>query len=280
MAVMQAVGGNILLAANLIQNAGVEQFRADNATVGTSFETISNNDADVVQIGEGAGDTIDVVSSSGDDVMTTGTGGWSVVVEGLDVNFLPQSETIELNGATAVPGLLTYVFVNRVYLSAAGTGLALAGQLTIADVTGSTVIGKIDIGKVEMANLIYMVPANSTGYCYGFTADVDAVAAGAGMVEAALQTVRTGLQGAIASETWDTIGKLSQSEGDGDVVQATGGNANGSGGFEFPGQVPWVLPPKTIVRVAGKAGTGTAAITGTLQIVVHGVNAGTTITAN
>jgi hypothetical protein len=124
-----------------------------------------------------------------------------------------------------------------------------------------------------------MVPAGHSGYVHGFWADIESVAAGAGTAEVAMQIAKFGKSGVANSETWRTVARLTLTENDSDIVQATGGNSNGPGYFEFPGG-PIKLPAKCQVRLAGKAlSTAVAAVAG-FNVVIQGSNAGTVATVN
>lgn len=277
MAELQSVGGPINLVANSINNAEVWQVWADNTTVGTSFEAITNGNATQVHPVI-AGEDIDVVSADANDTLA-GTGAQKVTVKYLTSTFTVATQEVDMAGTTPVE--LTdqnITFILEAWISQTGTGLASAGAITIADVTGGGVHGIIDAGATRMGNCLKMVPVDSVGYCYGFWIDTDAVAAGAGTVEYALQIAEFGTSGVANSETWQTIAKVTKVEGDSDVVQATGGNVSDSGVFSFPGNVPIKIPAKAMIRLAAKAGTGTVAVTGGFQLVVVGTNAGTVTT--
>lgn len=277
MAVFKEMGGSVLAAANIVQNAEVVQLFAHNATVGTSFETISNTDADSLHPPI-LGEDIDVVSGSANDT-AAGTGARTVRIWYLDANFLPQTEDITLSGTTPVEMTdQNITFINDAKILTTGTGLAAAGAITIAAVTGGEIFGVIDAGATRMAQNAYMVPANSTAYIYGFWAKVDPVAAGQGTVEVELQIAEFGTSGVVGSETYQTVQGLSLVELDSDIVAATGGNADGYGCFKFP--VPYAVPAKAMIKLAGKAGSTAAAVTAGMQMVVHGSNAGTTTTNN
>lgn len=270
---------NTGMVAGAITNVEVYNLCADNATIGTSFESVNNTNADGLTPPI-LGEDVDVVSADAADA-SAGTGARTVKIWYLDASFNEGSETVTLNGTTPVEMTeqnITYIL--RSEIQTTGSGLASAGAITIAAVTGGEVFGVIDAGARDMGNCSYMVPAGHTGYVHGFWADVDAVAAGAGTAEIALQVAHAGFSGVVASETWRTIAKLTLVEGDNDIVAATGGNSNAKGYFQFPGGVPWKLPAKTMVRLAGKAGSTAVAATCGLNVVIQGSGSGTVETDN
>ncbi len=268
---------SLATAANTVTNVTLVQPYADNATIGTSFETISNTDADQV-LPVIAGADIDVVSSSAADDDGS-TGATSVTVTYLDDSFNQATEVITMNGTTEVEMTEQNIsFIQKAEVTTSGTGLAAAGAITIADVTGSGVHAVIDAGQKESGNCTWKIPAGHTGYVHGFWYDVDAVAAGQGTAEIALQVAHAESSGVANSETWRTVAKVTVVENDSDIVSATGGNANNTGSFSFPGNVPFVVPAKAMVRLAGKALSTAVAATCGFSMSVQGSGSGTTVT--
>jgi|TARA_R110000803_G_scaffold34121_1_gene74632 hypothetical protein len=267
---------SLAIAADTVTNVELYQPYADNATVGTTFETISNTNADQV-FPVLAGADIDVVSgSAADDVGSTGA--TSVRVTYLDANSNQATEDVAMNGTGAVEMTeQTISFIQKAEIVDSGTGLAAAGAITIADVTGGGVHALIDAGSKESGNCTWKVPAGHTGYVHGFWYDVDAVAAGAGTAEIALQVAHAESSGVANSETWRTVAKVTVVEGDNDIVAATGGNQNNMGSFSFPGNIPFKVPAKSIVRLAAKA-PAAVAVTAGFSMSVQGSGSGTTIT--
>ena len=267
---------SLAVAADTVTNVELVQPYADNATVGTSFETISNTNADQV-LPVIAGADIDVVSaSSADDVGSTGA--TEVTVTYLDDSFNQYTQAVAMNGSTEVEMTEQNIsFIQKAEVTASGTGLAAAGAITIADVTGGGVHALIDAGSKETGNCTWKIPAGHTGYVHGFWYDVDAVAAGAGTAEIALQVAHAESSGVANSETWRTVAKVTVVEGDNDVVAATGGNQNNMGSFSFPGNVPFKVPAKSMVRLAAKAPAAVAATCG-FSMSVQGSSGGTTVT--
>ena len=267
---------SLALAANAVTNVSLVQPYADNATVGTSFETITNTNADQV-LPVIAGADIDVVSAAaGDDVGSTGA--TEVTVTYLDDNFNQYTQAVAMNGTTEVEMTEQNIsFIQKAEIVASGTGLAAAGAITIADVTGGGVHALIDAGSKETGNCTWKVPAGHTGYVHGFWYDVDAVAAGVGTAEIALQVAHAESSGVANSETWRTVAKVTVVENDNDIVAATGGNQNNNGSFSFPGNIPFVVPAKSMVRLAAKS-PAAVAVTAGFSMSVQGSGSGTTIT--
>ena len=267
---------SLALAANTVTNVTLVQPYADNATVGTSFETITNTNADQV-LPVIAGADIDLVSgSAADDVGSTGA--TEVTVTYLDDSFNQYTQAVAMNGTTEVEMTEQNIsFIQKAEIISSGTGLAAAGAITIADVTGGGVHAVIDAGSKESGNCTWKVPAGHTGYVHGFWYDVDAVAAGVGTAEIALQVAHAESSGVANSESWRTVAKVTVVENDNDIVSATGGNQNNNGSFSFPGNIPFVVPAKAMVRLAAKS-PAAVAVTAGFSMSVQGSGSGTTIT--
>ena len=267
---------SLALAANAVTNVSLVQPYADNATVGTSFETITNTNADQV-LPVIAGADIDLVSGSAADDDGS-TGATAVRVTYLDDNFNQYTQDVTMNGTTEVEMTEQNIsFIQKAEVTASGTGLAAAGAITIADVTGGGVHALIDAGSKESGNCTWKVPAGHTGYVHGFWYDVDAVAAGVGTAEIALQVAHAESSGVANSESWRTVAKVTVVENDNDIVSATGGNQNNNGSFSFPGNIPFVVPAKSMVRLAAKS-PAAVAVTAGFSMSVQGSGSGTTIT--
>jgi len=267
---------SLALAANAVTNVSLVQPYADNATVGTSFETITNTNADQV-LPVIAGADIDLVSGSAADDDGS-TGATAVRVTYLDDNFNQYTQDVTMNGTTEVEMTEQNIsFIQKAEVISSGTGLAAAGAITIADVTGGGVHAIIDAGSKESGNCTWKVPAGHTGYVHGFWYDVDAVAAGVGTAEIALQVAHAESSGVANSETWRTVAKVTVVENDNDIVSATGGNQNNNGSFSFPGNIPFVVPAKAMVRLAAKS-PAAVAVTAGFSMSVQGSGSGTTIT--
>jgi len=82
-------------------------------------------------------ETMNIVSTSTDDA-SAGTGARTVLVEGLDVNFNPISETVTMNGLTDVLTSLSYIRVTEMTVLTGGALLQNVGTITATGSTTST----------------------------------------------------------------------------------------------------------------------------------------------
>lgn len=109
------------------------------------------------------------VSSDSANDTAAGTGARTVYIEGLDVNHAVISETVTLNGQTAVLTTQSFLHVNNFYVATAGSGKSAAGSIYIG--TGTVTAGVpatvYDVILLDYNARItgsYTVPAGYTAY--------------------------------------------------------------------------------------------------------------------
>lgn len=109
------------------------------------------------------------VSSTSANDTSAGTGARTIVVQGLDANYNEVSETVTLNGQTAVTMTASLLRVNYAYVLTAGSSNSAAGDIYIG--TGTVTAGvpatTYDIIKFDYNNTTtgsYTIPAGYTAY--------------------------------------------------------------------------------------------------------------------
>lgn len=109
------------------------------------------------------------VSSSSADDASAGTGARTVAIVGVDGDYNVVSETVTLNGQTAVNTTNSYLYVNEFYVTSVGSGGANAGNINAG--TGTVTAGVpavlydiIATGFNNRTTAHYCVPAGYTGY--------------------------------------------------------------------------------------------------------------------
>jgi hypothetical protein len=109
------------------------------------------------------------VSSDSANDTAAGTGARTVYIEGLDANHAVISETVTLNGQTAVLTTQSFLHVNNFYVATAGSGKSAAGSIYIG--TGTVTAGVpttvYDVILLDYNARItgsYTVPAGYTAY--------------------------------------------------------------------------------------------------------------------
>lgn len=104
---------------------------------------------------------MEAVSSSVNDA-PAGTGALTILVQGLDSNYNEVSETVVMNGTTAVALVNTFIAINTCFVLTAGTGGVNAGDISIRDAGGGTVRQIIQAGYSISRSSVYTVPAGYT----------------------------------------------------------------------------------------------------------------------
>ncbi len=104
---------------------------------------------------------LEILSASAADT-AAGTGARTFLLQGLDANFNPISETITLNGVTPVATVNSYLRVNLLRIASAGSGNVNAGDITLRVVSAGATQGIARAGTGFAKTCIYTVPAGFT----------------------------------------------------------------------------------------------------------------------
>jgi hypothetical protein len=87
----------------------------------------------------------------------------SIQIVGLDANYAPISETLVLNGATAVTTVNSYFRINSMAVTV-GSATNPSNAVTLKDLTDTITYAKINAGVGRTQAAIYTVPAGYTYY--------------------------------------------------------------------------------------------------------------------
>jgi hypothetical protein len=110
-----------------------------------------------------AADTLNVVSSSvNDDGSPAGTGAQSVIIYGIDENYLAITEVVTLDGTTPVTTSNQWLGVNRVSIYLAGSLGQNDGNITVTRTTGGSVQGYMPATLGTTQQAIFFVQDNHT----------------------------------------------------------------------------------------------------------------------
>jgi len=138
-----------------------------NPDVDTSEESVWPNGGTVPH--PTVASVLKVSSSDAADASPSGTGARTVLITGLNGSFNEVSETIVLNGQTAVNTVNSYLYVNGLTVTSVGSGGANAGNINVG--TGTVNAGVpavlydiIAIGYNNRTTAHYCVPAGYTGF--------------------------------------------------------------------------------------------------------------------
>lgn len=109
------------------------------------------------------------VSSSSTSDTSAGTGARTVLINGLDANYNVISESVTLNGQTVVTTTNSFLRINSMLVTTAGTGLANAGIIyigsgTVTSGVPATIYNVIAVGYNNTTSSQYTIPAGYTGY--------------------------------------------------------------------------------------------------------------------
>ena len=117
-------------------------------------------------------ETMDIVSTSVEDAVG-GTGAITMVIFGLDADYLEISEVITLTGLTPVTTQNSYIRVFRMLVLTSGTNdPILDANKGIISATGtdtSTLQARILVNNGQTLMMVYTVPAGKTGFITGIS---------------------------------------------------------------------------------------------------------------
>jgi len=107
-------------------------------------------------------ETLDIVSTSVNDVNTTGSGVQQLFIEGIDADRLYQFEIVEMNGTTTVTTASTWLGINRMSAYLCGSGLTNAGDINVINTTSGTTLAQMPEGTSITQQAIFHVQQNHT----------------------------------------------------------------------------------------------------------------------
>ena len=189
------------------------------------------------------------ISSSSTDDTSAGTGARTVYIEGLDGDYAVVSETVTLNGQTAVNTTNSYLYVNSFYVVTVGSGGANAGNInagtgTVTSGVPAVLYDIIATGYNNRTTGHYCVPAGYTGYMTN------------GLFSAGQ-----------ASGTTAVTGFLKQHGPDGIIrVGAVTTVNNGTSEFQFT--MPYTIPEKNCVGATAIGSAANNAVSSYFNIVL------------
>lgn len=140
-----------------------------NGDVGTAVETVWAQGGTYVYPPAA---TVMKISSSSVDDAAAGTGARTVAIFGLDTDYNEISESVTLNGQTAVNTTNSYLRIVRMYVVTAGSGGTAAGTIyagtgTVTTGVPATVYGMVALGANQTQMSFWTVPAGYTLYITG-----------------------------------------------------------------------------------------------------------------
>lgn len=214
-----------------------------NPGVGTGETTVWNETTTLVAYPAVA--TLVTVSSSSANDTAAGTGARTITLSGLDAAFNPLTETVTLNGQTAVTSVNLYYRLNPLATLTAGSGgknagVIYAGTGTVTAGVPATIYSSMAVGYNESHQAFYTVPAGMTAYATDVSATSDTA----------------GVQILLYSRT------------NGGLFTVRRTNQIGISGFSRVNQLPISFPAGTDIEYRALVATGTAKVSAQFELLV------------
>lgn len=111
--------------------------------------------------------TISILTTAANGSTVTTDDGLSVVIQGLDSDYAPLTDTLTISGSTAT-GTQSFKRVFRAFC----TDGANSNTSQIRMSRGATEVARINIGKSQTLMAVYTVPAGKTGYLMQGTSSI------------------------------------------------------------------------------------------------------------
>ena len=192
-----------------------------NSSVGSSYEPIT--DLGTNNLPSSAA-VVSVVSASTADT-SAGTGARTVEIQGLDGDYNLKTETVTMNGQSAVTTTATFIRVFRMRVATAGTGETNAGNITAS--ISSSDVARINADEGQTLMAVYTVPAGKTAYLVKF-------------------------QGSLSKNQEANFQLRAKEVGGAWNVKGLWGTYAASVNYDYP--IPLAFESKTDIQIRGKAG--------------------------
>jgi len=131
-----------------------------NPDVGSSFEDLWDVGGDFVF--PTAAETWEILSDNVNDT-SAGTGARTVLIQGLDTDYVEQQEVITMNGTSTVTTVRTDWFrITALQVISSGSNQANVGNITIQVLSGGLIRSKIRAGRGQTHNGFFTVPKDKS----------------------------------------------------------------------------------------------------------------------
>jgi hypothetical protein len=105
--------------------------------------------------------TLNIVSTSGNDITSSGTGVRSIVVYGVDNQRNEVIEVVQMNGITPVVTTSQWLGINRVAMFLCGSGQVNEGTINVTATTGGSQMAQMPAGIGVTQQCIFHIPVGS-----------------------------------------------------------------------------------------------------------------------
>jgi hypothetical protein len=136
-----------------------------NEAIGTTREDVIDAGGTITYLT--SAETMDITGGAA-DVLTTGTGAWTVQIYGVDGDYAQVNETVDMAGAGGVTTSNSYLRVYRMIVRTAGTGGANSANIVATASTAGTVQAQITTGYNQTLMAAYTVAAGTTAYLHHY----------------------------------------------------------------------------------------------------------------
>jgi len=197
--------------------------------------------------------SMEIVSTSSEDTLTTGTGAWTVIIYGKDGDFNEISETVDMNGTNAVALSNTYIRMHRAIVLTAGSVMDNVGNISVQVSGGGDVGAYIAAGDGQTQQAIYTIPAGKQGmFVKGY---VGISKGGGATVYAAEFKWKLKLTNG-GDEAWQTKGQI-------ECI------THGSSWWQYEYGIPiGMIPEKTDIKIECTEVTGTVGVVGAFDLLL------------
>jgi hypothetical protein len=228
-----------------ITGHSVELISGISGSVGTSYTTVWSQNTVYAYLSTAS--VMKISSSSANDA-AAGTGARTILINGLDANYNEISETVTLNGQTAVNTVNSYLRVFHITVLTAGSGDAAAGTIYAGTGVVTAGVPAVVYGVYTANNgstaTIWTVPAGYTAYIVSYASGYGSTTANANGTVALLVRNFGGV--------FDTISQ----------VKASNGN---QGGLTF--EYPIAVSEKSDIEMRALSSTAGASVTAEFQVI-------------
>lgn len=222
-----------------------------NGSVPSTPGTIWNNATTYAFPASASVMTVSSTSATDKGTPTASTGARTVSIRGLDASYNVISETVTLNGQTAVNTVNSYLRISGMEVLTAGSGNTAVGTIYIgtgAVTTGTpaNIYGQITIGYNTSTTAVWTVPAGYTAYVSSYT----------------FTSAYASATPVVCSGFFVTyIGNVP-------IIEASA-RMNSGNAFDRHFDTPLVVPEKTDIEMKCSASTGSVALmTGEMHIML------------
>lgn len=244
------VGPSYLLPVETAISAGRVQGATALHLAGYNADVDIASAEDIIELGGthpgvlSSAETFDVVSTSTNDNNSIGTGAKTVTVYGLDSNYALASETVNMNGTTAVTTSGSYFMLYLMEVATAGAAGTNSGVITADPTTTGTDRIQISAGEARSLSAFFMVPADTSLELGNYT---------------------FGQVGSTANFYLDVRLLVKPFGGVWQTHELIGAQTNGAAPFTREFSPPLHLPEKTAVKLQATAEADNSKVSGALS---------------